>query len=123
AKRHSFFSVFSRSSSSTATRRPTSWIASLADAPSPTTSNVLQSALRSRSSLTTPSPRTRWSIPSVPPAERDSSVSLRDSTPRSSFTIPTWISARSPVSELGIRLASSSRLPVLVRRDSTTVPR
>merc|ERR1712071_245379 len=53
---------------------------------------------------------------------KDSRVSLRVGTHASCPARPTKVCVRSPVSELGIRLVSSSRLPVLVRRVTIIVP-
>merc|ERR1712071_637570 len=53
---------------------------------------------------------------------KDSRVSLHVGTHASCPVRPTRVCVRSLVSEPGIHLASSSRLHVLVRRDTTTVP-
>ena len=50
-------------------------------------------------------------------------VSLQDGTPRNCPARPTKVFARSPVLEPGILAVSSTLLPVLVKRDTTIVPR
>merc|ERR1712129_293415 len=69
------------------------------------------------------SARTRWSTSLASPRAKDSRVSLQDGTPRNCPARPTKVFARSPVSEPGILAVSSTLLPVLVKRDTTIVPR
>merc|ERR1711935_769949 len=81
--------------------------------------NILKRKCQSRAF----SARTRWSTSLASPRAKDSRVSLQDGTPRNCPARPTKVFARSPVSEPGILAVSSTLLPVLVKRDTTIVPR